>query len=122
MTKEARDKALLIGHLISMKKAHDMIILDVKESTSFTDYFVISSGRSIRQVQAIASYLEQTLKKEKLYPLGVEGLREGSWVLMDYGDVVVHLFYQPVREFYNLEDLWSDAEKVTLEKEAKSNS
>jgi ribosome-associated protein len=112
MTKESRSKALLIGKVISMKKAQNLVILDVRNLASFTDYFVICSGRSIRQVRAIASHVEQTLKGAKLYPLGTEGTREGRWVLMDYGEVVIHLFYEPIRELYDLEGLWSDAPEV----------
>ncbi len=95
-------------------KAIDLAILEVKNLSSFTDYFVISSGNSDRQVQAIASHIEEKLGKQGLHPLGIEGKREGRWVLLDYGDVVIHIFYHPIRDFYDLERLWSDAPRVEL--------
>ena len=82
--------------------------------SSFTDYFVICSGNSDRQVQAIASHIEDTLAGIGLFPLGIEGKREGRWVLLDYGEVVVHIFYHAAREFYDLERLWADAQKIDL--------
>jgi ribosome-associated protein len=90
----------------------DLVILEVKELSSVTDYFVICSGKSDRQVKAIAAHVEEKLEKRGIVPLGVEGKREGRWVLMDYGDVVVHVFYQPIREFYELERLWSEAPRM----------
>ena len=96
------------------RKAIDLVILEVKDLSSFTDYFLICSGNSDRQVQAIAAHLEEKLGKEGLRPLGMEGKRDGRWVLLDYGDVVVHVFYNPVREFYDLERLWSEAPRLEL--------
>jgi ribosome-associated protein len=122
MKQESRSKAVLIGQVISMKKAKDLIILDVRNLASFTDFFVISSGRSLRQVRAIASHVEQTLKEANMYPLGVEGAREGRWVLMDYGEVVVHLFYEPLREHYDLEGLWSDAPEIPAGREVENSA
>jgi ribosome-associated protein len=96
------------------RKAIDLVILEVKDLSSFTDYFLICSGNSDRQVQAIAGHAEEKLGKEGLRPLGIEGKREGRWVLLDYGDVVIHVFYHPVREFYDLERLWSEAPQLEL--------
>jgi len=93
-------------------KAFNVVVLDVRELTSFADTFIICSGRSHRQVSAIAEFIEHQLKKQGTKPLGVEGLREGHWVLMDYGDVVIHIFYEPIRIFYDLEGLWSDAKRI----------
>jgi len=90
------------------------VILEVKNLSSFTDFFVICSGNSDRQVQAIAAHLEEKLGQGGIRPLSIEGKREGRWILLDYGDVVIHVFYQPVREFYNLERLWSDAPRIEL--------
>jgi len=92
----------------------DLVILDVKKVSSFTDYFVICSGTSDRQVQAMATHVEEKLGKQALHPIGVEGKTQGRWVLLDYGDVVIHIFQQPVREFYDLERLWADAPRVAL--------
>jgi len=110
----SKQKAILCARAALDHKAIDLAILEVKKLSSFADYFVISSGSSDRQVQAIASHIEEKLGKQGLHPLGIEGKREGRWVLLDYGDVVIHIFYQPVREFYDLERLWSDAPKLEL--------
>jgi ribosome-associated protein len=108
------DKALLCVEIISERKATDLILFEVGTLTSITDYFLIASGKSSRQVQAIAQHLQRRMKEEGVTRFGVEGERQGHWVLIDYGDVVVHLFYQPVREFYDLEGLWIDAPRVTI--------
>jgi ribosome-associated protein len=107
-----REKAFLCARAALDHKAVDLVILEVKKLSSFTDYFVICSGNSDRQVQAIAGHIEEKLKEGDIRPLSVEGKREGRWVLLDYGDVVIHVFYQPVREFYDLERLWADAPRI----------
>ena len=94
------------------KKALNVVALDVAELTSFADVFIICSGRSNRQVSAIAEYIQTDLKKHKIRPLSVEGTKDGHWVLLDYGHVIIHVFYEPVREFYNLEGLWVDAKRI----------
>lgn len=109
-----REKAFLCARAALDHKAVDLVILEVKKLSSFTDYFVICSGNSDRQVQAIAGHIEEKLKEGDIRPLSVEGKREGRWVLLDYGDVVIHVFYQPVREFYDLERLWADAPRIDL--------
>jgi ribosome-associated protein len=110
----SQEKAFLCARALLDRKAIDLVILEVKDLSSFTDYFLICSGNSDRQVQAIASYIEERLGKEGIHPLGIEGKREGRWTLLDYGDVVVHIFFHPVREFYDLERLWSEATRVEL--------
>ena len=95
------------------KKALDVVMLDVDGLTSLADTFIICSGRSNRQVTAIAEFIRTDLKKKGIKPLSIEGLKEGHWVLMDYGNVVIHVFYDPVRRFYDLEGLWADAPRVT---------
>lgn len=110
----SKEKAFLCARAALDHKAIDLVILSIQNLASFADYFVICSGNSDRQVQAIASHIEEKLAKEGLQPLGIEGKREGRWVLLDYGEVVVHVFYQPVREFYDLERLWADAPRVIL--------
>ena len=94
------------------RKARKVIILDLRPLTSVADAFIICSGRSHRQVSAIAEFIRQTLKKQNIQPLSVEGLKEGHWVLLDYGHVIIHIFYEPVREFYDLEGLWIDARRI----------
>jgi len=96
------------------KKAKDLIILNIKGLSSFADYMIICSGRSDRQVQAIASSIGENLKKSGILPLGIEGEKIGKWVLMDYNDVIIHIFYEPTREFYDIERLWSDALRMEV--------
>ncbi len=96
-------------------KALDLLVLDVSGFSSFADYFIICSGKSSRQVQSIAENVESALRETGVRPLGVEGKREGHWVLMDYGDIIIHIFYEPVRSFYDLESLWSQASRVDPE-------
>ncbi|WP_041443165.1 ribosome silencing factor [Syntrophobacter fumaroxidans] len=109
---DSKSKAFLCAEEADKLKAADVVLLEVSKYSSFADYFVICSGKSGRQVQGIADSIERSLKEAGIRPLGVEGLREGQWVLMDYGDVIVHVFYEPVRFFYDLESLWSEAETV----------
>jgi ribosome-associated protein len=103
-----------IASLASDKKALDISILDVRGMTSYADYLVLASGESDRQVTAIADHVEEKLKEQGVRPLGTEGRETGSWVLLDYGEVVVHLFFTEVRAAYDLDGLWADAprEKV----------
>lgn len=101
------------------RKAVGLVILDVRELTSVADVFIICSGRSNRQVTAIADFIQLDLKKHGIKPLSVEGKKEGHWVLMDYGHVIIHVFYESLRNFYDLEGLWIDAKRIktkTLEK------
>ncbi len=109
-----RQKILLVVNAALEKKAKNIVILNIKNVTSFADYTVICSGTSDRQVQSIASSIEASMKKAGTLPLGVEGEKGGRWVLMDYADMVVHVFYEPVREFYDIERLWSDAPKMEV--------
>jgi ribosome-associated protein len=97
---------------VSGKKAIDLVVLDVRELSSIADVFIICSGRSNRQVVAIAEHIQVDLKKHGITPLSVEGKKEGHWVLLDYGHVIIHVFYEPVRSFYDLEGLWIDAERI----------
>lgn len=94
------------------KKAFDLVVLDLRELSSIADAFIICSGRSNRQVSAIGEFIRTKLKEQGVAPLSVEGLKEGHWVLLDYGHVIIHVFYEPVRNFYDLEGLWSDAKKI----------
>lgn len=112
---DAKEKALWYAHLALDKKAVDLVVLDVQEQSSFTSYFIICSGTSDRHVQAIAAHLEISGKQAGMLPLGVEGAREGRWVLLDCADVVIHVFHEPVREFYDLERLWTDAQRIPVE-------
>ncbi len=104
----------LVAQEVLDNKGEDVVVLDVRRLSSLADYFVITHGRSTKHVQGMADNLLANLKKKGIRSLGVEGEREGKWVLIDYGEVVVHLFYGPVREFYDLEGLWSQAPRMDL--------
>ena len=109
------EKAVLCARQAEQFKAQDVVLLDLAGYSSFTDFFVICNGKSSRQVQGIADNLESDLRDRGIKPLGIEGRGEGHWILMDYGDVIIHIFYEPIRHLYDLESLWSEAKKVRLE-------
>jgi ribosome-associated protein len=95
------------------RKAVDLKVLHLAKVTDFTDYFIVCSGTSERQVQAIADSVQEKLRESKARPLHVEGYNRGHWVLLDYGDLVVHVFQEEPRRYYALERLWGDAPDVT---------
>jgi ribosome-associated protein len=98
------------------KKALEPVLLDVSEQGTYTDYILIISGRSDRHVQAVADGVQETLHRSGARrPLSVEGKRDGHWTLLDFGELIVHVFYHPVREFYDLEGLWIDAPRVPVD-------
>lgn len=96
------------------KKALDIRVLDLREISSFTDYFVICSGANARQIQAIGDEIEAQLKKRGERPLGIEGYDKAEWILADYGDFIVHVFSPAARQFYDLERLWRNATEVPV--------
>lgn len=109
------DRALLCAALVLDKKAFNVRVLDVRRISSLTDFLVLASGSSDRQVQAATDSVHLGLKHQHdVRPLGIEGLNEGRWALIDYGDVMVHVFQEPVRQFYDLDGLWRDAPEVPL--------
>lgn len=113
--KSALELAQLCAAVALDTKAEDLVVLDVHNLTYFTDYFVIMSGRSTRHVQGLAEVIEGELSAKRISSKNCEGLKEGQWVLLDYGDVVVHIFYNEKRSFYDLEGLWHDAPKVPID-------
>jgi len=108
------EKALRCAQSALDKKAHDLVILEVSAVTSVADYFVICTGRSDVQVQSLCRAIEEALATVGVKPLAIEGFTHGQWVLIDFGDVVVHIFYETVRQFYNLEGLWAQARQRSL--------
>ncbi len=108
------ERALEVTRAALDRKAYDLVVLEVGKLTSIADYFMICSGRSDTQVQAIADGIAEHLGRRGVQPLAVEGRARAQWILMDYGDVVVHVFYVPVRAFYDLERLWARAPRVEL--------
>ncbi|HUV50654.1 MAG TPA: ribosome silencing factor [Anaerolineae bacterium] len=112
----------LLAHYVKAvmgKKATDLVVLDVRGLTSIADFFIICSGSSTRQVMAIAESIKVDLKKHGIKTLNVEGIKEGRWVLLDYGHIIIHVFYEPLRGFYDLEGLWTDAKRVITESMAE---
>ncbi|HYJ46210.1 MAG TPA: ribosome silencing factor [Pyrinomonadaceae bacterium] len=111
---ELDERICLALRAASDKKALDIIVLDLREVATFTDYFLITSGTNVRQVQAIADEVVEQLKKQGTRAARVEGYSGAEWVLVDYGDFIVHVFEDKARRFYDLERLWRDARRVSL--------
>jgi ribosome-associated protein len=103
-------------------KGIEPVLLEVAKFCSFTDFFILCSGGSHRHVTALAQHVEEALAQAGVKPLGVEGLEEGQWVLMDYNTMVIHIFMQPQREFYNLEDLWSEVPKTQIDTDSSGQT
>jgi ribosome-associated protein len=112
MSLKSRDVALTAAEAALDKKALDVIILELGELTVIADYFVICSGESTTQVKTIAEFIEHELTRKGIMPIGREGLRFSHWVLLDYGDVIVHIFEKETRAYYGLEKLWMDAKTI----------
>jgi ribosome-associated protein len=111
----SRDKALECARAAIDKKAENLKVLDLTNLSSFTDYFLICSGMSDRQVMAIADSIAMSAQDREL--ISIEGYSEGRWVLMDFGDVVIHIFLDALREYYDLENLWAEAPRVKVPSE-----
>lgn len=110
---ESREMAVLAAEAARDKKAENPVILELAGLTVVADYFVVCSGESTTQVRAISEHIEEALRKAGIKPLGVEGRNHGQWVLLDYGDVIVHVFEKENRTFYDLEKLWLDAKTIS---------
>ncbi|NPA32718.1 MAG: ribosome silencing factor [Aquificae bacterium] len=106
------EKLKLIKELLENKKAEDIVILDVSDLTNLADYFIIASANSPTHARALADYLEEELKKRGYTPDHVEGKEHGEWILLDLIDTIVHIFTPETREYYGLEWIWSDAQRV----------
>jgi ribosome-associated protein len=111
----SKKKVLLISEGALNKKALDIVILNVCDLCSYADYFLITSGTSDKHVQAVAEGVISLMGTKGYRPLGIEGMKKGHWVLLDFDDVIVHIFYRPIREFYGLEKLWGDAKVLDHE-------
>ena len=94
------------------KKGEDIVVLDLRDLASFTDYFVILQGNSSRQNRAIYESIEQKLKQESILPLSIEGKKNAEWILMDYGNFIIHVFSKEAREYYMLDKLWGDSPRL----------
>lgn len=109
-----REMALLLVRALDSKKGQDILLLETDGLTTLSDYFVLCTGTSAPQLKALADAAEKSMKENGMLPHHVEGHRGGTWILQDYGDVVLHLFSPEAREFYDLDRLWQDAKKVDL--------
>jgi ribosome-associated protein len=107
-----------MARVVSAKKAHDVVALDMSEAVTYTDFFLICSGTSTRQTKALAEELQRRMRESGVRPACVEGEREAEWILLDYLDVVVHVFTPAARDFYRLEALWRDVPRQDLPAEA----
>ena len=117
MPLKSRDLAIQAAKAALEKKALDVTVLDLSGLTVIADYFVICSGESTTQVKAIAEFIEQEFANERLRPLGVEGAAYSHWILLDYGDVIIHVFERETRAYYNLEKLWMDAKTIEIDED-----
>ncbi len=116
------DKAFALAQAALDKKAYDLVLLEVEHLSSVADYFIIATGRSDVQIQAIVRGMQERMEREKVRPLSVEGLPHAHWVVLDYDDVVVHVFFEAAREFYRLERNWVDAQEVELPEPIRSQA
>ena len=121
MTDSSKDLALVAVRAALDKKGLAPTLLDLSAEGAYTDFLLVVSGRSDRHVQSVAEGVKHVLRDELgREPIGVEGNRDGQWSLIDYGEIVVHVFYHPIREFYDLEGLWGTAPRIPLEVPADS--
>jgi ribosome-associated protein len=111
---DAREKALLARSYLDAKKALDLILLDLREITLIADYFVICSGSSNTHIRGLADFVMEEFEKEGIRANRVEGYQNADWVLLDYGDVIIHIFSEELREYFSLERLWGDAPQVPV--------
>ena len=100
---------------LARMKVSDIVVLDLRGICSFTDYFVIGSAASTRQVKSVCDEINDALKGEKVLPLHIEGYPEGNWVILDYCDFVIHIFFEDTRNYYNIERLWGDAQRIQFQ-------
>lgn len=114
---ESTHRLLLCINAILQKKAKDIKVLNIKENSSFADYMIICSGATERQNQALCGAIQQYLKKEGILPLGVEGEAYGQWILLDYDDVIISVFLESIRAFYDIENLW-DVPRANIDENA----
>lgn len=108
------DKLKFMAKILDDKKAQDIVAIKINNLSIVTDYFLIASGTSTTHVKALADELELKLKEKDIFPLRIEGYNSSAWVLLDYGDILVHLFLSEVRDFYGLERLWVDGTRIEL--------
>ena len=113
----SKEMALACAEAANEKKARDILLMDLQGISLIADHFVICTGNNHIQVQAISDNIEEKLKEKGTPPLRIEGYKDGRWVLMDFGSAIVHIFQEEERQYYNLERLWGDAEKIFYEEQ-----
>lgn len=111
-----QEKIEIIVKALDLKRGEDIQVLGIKDLTIIADYFVIANGNSTTQTKALADEVEFQLKEKGIMPDRTEGYQGANWVVLDYGDIIVHVFYKETRSYYNLERLWSDAEQIDISK------
>ncbi len=111
---EPREMAHSIAETLDARKAFDVLIIDISPKSSFADYFVMASAGNERQLEALKDHIEDLLEPQGIFPKSVEGKKESGWILMDYGDVIVNVLTQEMREKYNIEKIWGDCEFVPV--------
>jgi len=109
---EAKELVKKIGNFLNEKKAEDIVIINVADKTIVADYYVLATGRSMTHVKSLCELVEEELDKENIAPLRREGVREGRWAALDYGDVILHVFNDESRLFYHLERLWDNGDNI----------
>lgn len=121
MSKKISSKtlALTIARAALEKKAEKVVIIDISDKVDYADYLVVSSGNSRRHVHTIAGEIEESMKRKRITPIGIEGESEGTWILLDYGVVVAHVFQDEVRQHYDIDGLWLDAERFEVQEKRK---
>ena len=110
----AKETALLCINAALEKKPKDLVVMNISQISSFADYYILMTGSSDREVQAISSIIQEKMKAQGILPLSTEGTAYGKWILLDYIDVVISIFHEPVRAFYDLERLWPDAPSMKI--------
>ena len=115
MENELNSVIYLVNKAINKKSGENIVVLDLRKITSICDYFIITSAASSRQVKLIADEIQDELLKENIELLNKEGYNSGRWILLDYGDIVIHIFHEEDRKFYNIEGIWKDAGKIHID-------
>ncbi|QUH26756.1 ribosome silencing factor [Serpentinicella alkaliphila] len=121
MLQNTEEMAYKIVKIIDNKLGDNIVMLDISSVSSIGDYFIITSAQSDRQTKAIADEIKHELSEFDIHPAHKEGYNVGRWVLLDYGDIVVHVFHEKDREFYNIEGIWKDAKTINIDKILENN-
>lgn len=118
---ETLEKIKTCAQYAEEKKAKDILVLELKGLTDITDYFLVANGTSERHVKTISEHIETSMKRDGILSYSMEGYNEGRWVIIDYRDMIVHIFIEPLRDLYDLEGLWMEAKRHKIEKEKTTN-